>query len=484
VGPLQAARLSQENDLLAQNWNNKLFKNGALPSGVLQTEQKLTEAQYEQIKKSWQSRYGGEENMAKTAILEAGLKYERLSLSQADLAFYEGRRDAREEIMMIFRVPKAALGMSEGVNRASAEATLYAFAELKIQPMMEEIFVRINEFVLPKFGLNPRQDVLEFNSLVPQNRELDLKEQTELLKNAAMTINEVRSRRGLPDVVWGDEPYNLKKAESEPLDEDVSPDEKPDVQIKNDRAAESDEFNHDKYRQRMDKASVTLEREFVPKIKASLRQAQKIIIDHLEEIGKKRGMFGDLNQVQNKLLNTMFTSVATTLTTSYYQSGKLTIKYLGLSDNEIGLDNPAAVDWITKHSLEDATSIVATLRGEIAPFIVSAITDGLSTYELSEKLSKYFDGMSDWKSNLIAHTEIHKGLSAAAHLTAEATDRELWKCWSDSGDERVCEACLSNSAADYIPMQDFYPSGALHPEDSHPNCRCREYFEPASRHQK
>jgi HK97 family phage portal protein len=482
IGPLQAARLAQENDMLAQKWNNKLFKNGAMPSGVLQTDQKLSEETFERVKKSWKEQYAGESNMAKTAILEAGLKYERLSLSQADMAFYEGRKDAREEIMMIFRVPKAALGMSGDVNRANADATLYSFAINKIQPIMEDIFDRINEFVLPKFGLDPIKDVLEFDSLVPEDCEAILKEHTELLKNNVMTINEVRSRRGLADVAWGDSPFDPKKGGNEPIREVDLPEVKAN-KVHDNRAVESDEFNHEKHRNNMDALAEKLEKRFTTDMKKAHKEAQRVILEHLARTYGHGGL-PNTNSIRNRLTNIFLTPITRMLTTSHYQSGKLAIKYLGITDGSMHLDNNVAVEWIMERALFSATSVVRTLREDMAPIIATAVTEGKSSYELSQNLKKHFAGLTDWKAKQIARTEVHSALSAANHMTAAATGRELYKKWADAGDDLVCEACASNSSVGFIPFNQAFPSGASHPDDSHPNCRCREYFEPASRHQK
>jgi hypothetical protein len=46
----------------------------------------------------------------------------------------------------------------------------------------------------------------------------------------------------------------------------------------------------------------------------------------------------------------------------------------------------------------------------------------------------------------------------------------------DRGDDKVCDICLDNSAAGWIDIGGYFPSGDLLPQ-YHPNCRCSVEFE-------
>lgn len=84
--------------------------NGARPSGVLQTEQRLSPDAAVRIKNDWVSAYAGMANSGKTPVLEQGLKWQALSLSAQELEFIAARRFQIEEIARIFRVPPHMLG--------------------------------------------------------------------------------------------------------------------------------------------------------------------------------------------------------------------------------------------------------------------------------------------------------------------------------------------------------------------------------------
>lgn len=496
IGPLQAATIEQDNELAAQNYVSQLYRNGAMPSGVLSSDQELTDETVEKVRSDWKKTYEGQDNIGKTLILEQGLKYERLSLSMQDLAFTEGRKDARESIMQIFRVPRSLLGSSATITRANAEADVYSFAKNKIQPMMEEIFDRMNYYLLPLFGLDPTKDKLEFKDLVPENRELTLKENETYLKSGVITINEVRSRQGLEAVAWGDEPFLLSaNATSTPQEPQQDPEER---QYK--RSQKDARFNHEEYRREFYKIDKALVKQSTKKIETLYADAAQVITDHLarywinEERSKKlsaadlqavtRAMPGEVNSVMDKVQTIVHGAIAGILIAGAYKAGQAAYKYLkGEGDNPI-LRTPKITDWVFATGLEDAEEISQTMKKKAQEIASDAIIKGESAQELKKRLTDTFENMEEWKAEQIARTETHKAMSKAAYETALASGLILDKRWDTSGDDDVCEHCLENEAVGWIPMSDAYPSGAMYTGEEHPNGRCIDFFEPADAHKK
>lgn len=510
IGPMQAARIEQENDLLAQEFNNKTLKNGAMLSGILSTDQQLTDETAERVRKNWHDAYEGKDNYGKTAVLEAGLKYERLSLTLEDMAFYDGREDARKAIMQIFRVPPMLLGTSDTITRANAEASIYSFAAMKIKPMLDEIFERINMMVLPKFGLDPMRDKLEFSNVVPEDKELQLKMDTELNKIDAITDNEIRSRRNLPPVPWGDLPHSqiveMYKNGGNPLepvevqtDDDDEDENNPngDDNVQVSKRALDGRFNHVQYRVDFEKLNRSLVRSTRKRVDKVYTQAAEKITEHLARFWPDekrqlraqdlravvRAMPGELNSIMPEIEDLILYGITATLVEGVYKTSGLTFEYLlGASGSGMYLDNPLANEWVLENSLKDASSISLTMKKVAQEVVSDAIVNGASTYQLKENLKAKFVDMTDWKAEQIAITETHKAMSYAAHQTALEMDQELYKSWHTAEDDRVCEHCEMNAEAGWIPMMDAYPHGEASPEDEHPNGRCVEFFEPAEWH--
>ena len=194
-GTMQAAALAIDNDNMAAQWQKSFFKNSANPGSVLEYASNLTQEEIDRIKKDWMVKYTGATKAGEPIVLHGGMKFTKIGLSQNEMQFIESRKADRDEILGIFRTPKTAIGVSDDVNRANAEATDYVFARRVVKPRMRRITETLNKFLQQEYpgeGL-----VLSFKDPVP----VDKVAQSAYLRNAVgapyMTPNEARSESGL-----------------------------------------------------------------------------------------------------------------------------------------------------------------------------------------------------------------------------------------------------------------------------------------------
>ena len=211
VGVVEASATSIDTLNYAENYNLNFFRNAAVPYTVLYTDQKLSKDIIERLKNSWNVEYQGYKNSFKTAVLEAGLKVERLQTSAKDMEFLEQQRFLRDKLMAMFKTTKIALGITEDVNRANAEASEYVFMKNCIRPKMQKLIEYLNEFLVPVF--DKRGELfLDFVDPVPQDRTSKVAEYTAAV-DKWMTKNEIREEEGLPPLEGGDiiyQPLNLQ----------------------------------------------------------------------------------------------------------------------------------------------------------------------------------------------------------------------------------------------------------------------------------
>lgn len=203
-GPLQAAATTYDLDNYAERWNSQFFRNSASPSAALQTDKVLAKEVRQRLEKKLKENYEGVNNAHKTMVLENGLKWQSMSLTQKDMDFIEQQRFSRDKILAIFRVPRTALGITDDVNRANAEATDYVFAKRTIKPKMIRFVEQLNEFFLPLFG-NSDNLYFDFEDPVPQNTDQLIKKAESGVGSGYMTINEAREIMGLDPIEGGDE---------------------------------------------------------------------------------------------------------------------------------------------------------------------------------------------------------------------------------------------------------------------------------------
>ncbi|TKS58683.1 MAG: portal protein [Nitrospira sp.] len=98
------ARHSIGMGLAAEEYGARFFANDATPGGVVEHPLELRDEARKHIKEDWQKIFAGKERHS-IAVLEEGMKYHQIGLSNEDAQFLETRRFQVQEICRWFRVP-------------------------------------------------------------------------------------------------------------------------------------------------------------------------------------------------------------------------------------------------------------------------------------------------------------------------------------------------------------------------------------------
>lgn len=203
-GSVQAAAMPIDIHTYAQEYNRNFFFNSALPGLVFTTDQKLNEQTIKRFMESWQQKFGGKNNSNKVAFVGGGLKPDKVSQTAKEMDFAEMQKMMRDDILAVFKVPKAIVGLTEDVNRANAEATTRTFMERVVTPRMIKFVAHLNEFFLPNWG----EDIFfDFDDPAPEDTDQKLKIYESGLSLGWLTRNEVREQENLPPVEGGDVLY-------------------------------------------------------------------------------------------------------------------------------------------------------------------------------------------------------------------------------------------------------------------------------------
>ena len=144
LSPIAYAKQAVGLGLATEEHGSRLFGNGAVTSGVLQTDQYLKDDAYERLRTDFENRHQGLANAHKPMILEMGLKWQQISMTSEDAQFLETRKFQLEEICRIFRVP---LHMIQNTDRATfnnIENLGIGFINYSLVPYLTRIEQRIN----------------------------------------------------------------------------------------------------------------------------------------------------------------------------------------------------------------------------------------------------------------------------------------------------------------------------------------------------
>lgn len=113
VRPLELFRQSLGIAISGDDTFAETLANGSRIDGVLTTEQKLDDASAAALKKRWKEKTAGPRKAGEVAVLDKGLKFERIALPPADMQLLESRKWSVDEIARMVGPPPHLVGQVE-----------------------------------------------------------------------------------------------------------------------------------------------------------------------------------------------------------------------------------------------------------------------------------------------------------------------------------------------------------------------------------
>lgn len=182
-----------------------LFHNSGIPSGYVEHPGKLSDEAYKRLKDSWGDQQGGKKSGG-TAILEEGMKYNPVNISNEALQFLESRQFGVLEIARFLGVPPTKLfdvtaSTYSNVEQANLEVATDTLDSWATNLEMEADVKILNN----RYG--GRFTDIDLYSIFRG----DMKTRSDYFKSmlgiGAMTPNQIRAREGQPGYKEGDEYY-------------------------------------------------------------------------------------------------------------------------------------------------------------------------------------------------------------------------------------------------------------------------------------
>lgn len=529
-----AAALAVDAEVNAEQYNNKFFENSAIPSVVMQTEQKLDETMRKRMREAWNNEYGGKDKAHRMVIMEGGLEVKPFTFAPKDMEFLAGLGFNRDKIMSIFRVPKTRLGITEDVNLANAEETMKMYMRFVVRPLMERIRDTLNEFLLPRYD----EDLFfAFDDPVPENEEANNSKYKTLVALGAMTPNEVRQEEGMDAVDGLDNfyiPANLVPITSEVDDADGGGEKKITAPRRKERIImpptlatrvrkeiaqkvtdevvksiaetfrksslekNTEEIGRthltDAQQETMWKATTAKAERFEDRYRSELKsifaRQEKETLDRLEKTQKALSP-SDLDKIlfvipeENKAAAAILIPI---LKEYLDESGNDTLDSLGLSDQVFDTTVATVKEFFAITALKGIKQMNKLTKAKLKEVLALAVKEGQSIPQVTKAIKDVFAAADTVRATKIARTEI---LRAGNRGTIEAFKQSgvvAGKQWFTALDERVCQWCAPMHG-NVISLNDNYfdkgssflgkEGGVLNLDyvdvdapPLHPNCRC------------
>ncbi len=228
LSPIEYNRRAIQLGDTTQEFGINFFDRGANGAGAFSTPGELSEDAYKRLKTDLGTNYAGMQNSGKPMLLEAGLKFERITIPNNDSQFLETRKYQKEEIASIFRVPMHMINSLENATFSNIEHQSLEFVQFTMLPWIKRLEQSFTMLLLSE--TEQSQYSIKFN--VDTLLRGDFKTRTEGYQTMQMmgnlTINEVRALENMNSIGEdGDKRYvqmnmtdiqNLDKGEANDTD--------------------------------------------------------------------------------------------------------------------------------------------------------------------------------------------------------------------------------------------------------------------------
>ncbi len=223
ISPVQAARAAIAEGLSMQAYANRFYENDAKPGGgwIEMPRKFANSADKQQFRDDWQSMQGGA-NRGRVAVLEDGMKFHELGLSNSDSQFVEARAAKVTDVARIFRVPPHKIGDLSRATFSNIEQQSIEFWNDTMLPWARVWKSSIEFFLLgEELGLDVEFDVRPMQRGDAQARATAYGLG---IQWGWLTRNEARAMEGLDPIAGLDEPIvPLNMTPAAKLGEDPEP---------------------------------------------------------------------------------------------------------------------------------------------------------------------------------------------------------------------------------------------------------------------
>ena len=209
TGPVASVLTDVDAAKYAAEWNRNYFLNSAEPGGVLQADHTLADTEYNDLVNRWREAHKGVSRAHRIALLEAGVTWVPVGHGLKDMDFGGLRLSSRDIIREALGMHKVMTGVTDDVNRASAQTGEEIFAAWKVAPRLSRWRDNVvNTQFLPLFGSTGQGVEFDYVDPVPRNREADVIElggkaaAAFTLVGAGWDAEEVLQVVGLPAMSW------------------------------------------------------------------------------------------------------------------------------------------------------------------------------------------------------------------------------------------------------------------------------------------
>lgn len=206
LSPIYACALAALQSLKIQRNSLKFFENMSRPSGILTTEQRISDVVAKEMGQQWATQYTGL-NSGKVAVLGSGLKYEAMSVSADDAQLIEQLQFTAIMVCSVFHVPPYMVGAGTMPPYNNIEALNQQYYAQALQSRIGQMECSLDDGLELYDTANPYCVRLDVKALLRMDTAARYKAHSDSILGGWMKPNDARADEDLPPVEGGDQCY-------------------------------------------------------------------------------------------------------------------------------------------------------------------------------------------------------------------------------------------------------------------------------------
>ena len=488
-----STRISTEKE--ATEYQSNFFKNQGRPDVAVFVDQDLTTEQIAEGRASWNQVYGRGEGGQAGFFGKNVKEVKMLNVTPREMDFIATQNFLRDDILAVLHIPKAMI-TSDDVNLANSKTARINYMQEAVLPLVEAFKDAINNRLLPRVDDTM---FVSYANPVPEDRDIKLREATELKKAGIISANEARDLYEYENVEGADElaTVNLSGLGMQALTTEAKHIIKTRTILRKRLIATEKVMKAAMFLRAKEKAAKQKMSSLIPNsdnqqayakalnksidAKAvSVEAAVKVYYEALYErviASSALGGFsaeGFMDKVTEQI--EIKRVILPALTEVLEKAGQeaLDLLYVGkkAAVGEAFELTPELLATYTERYIFFANSITDTNFEQIKGTIMEGLAAGDGADAIGRSLRTVFDDISVSRGKTIARTETAYAQSIATNEAYAQSSVVTGKQWITVRDGNVRASHGANEAQGIIGKNEVFASGEMYPAQHSINCRC------------
>jgi HK97 family phage portal protein len=226
--------------LAAQQHGAILFRQGGQIAGVLKHPGRLSKEASDNLAESWRDTHSGVQNAFKTAVLEEGMTFDKIAITNEDAQFLQTRQFQVLDICRMYRVPPHKLAEYGRATFNNVEQQQQMYIDDCLGPCTEQLEGLMNDQLLFEDERGKYETHFDFTGLLRGDTIRRYQSYAIGLSNGFLNRNEVRASENMNPIPGGDE-YQITAQPGQPAGSHVAEPRPPSAGLGEEGEGEGDE---------------------------------------------------------------------------------------------------------------------------------------------------------------------------------------------------------------------------------------------------